>query len=285
MDVPRVIPLIDAVAKLRPDSSRSRIRQLLANGQVRVNGEVVKIGRMPTIETDRIEIRPLSAPRASRPPVPVVYEDADLIVLNKPPGLLTSTQAGEKRPTLLAKVRDYVAQTRPGARVGLVHRLDRDASGLIVFSLNDAAHQSLKQQFFDHSASRIYHVVIDGTIAPPSGTIDFRLVEYVDGTVHRCKRKDRGEDAVTHYESIKHHAGRSMLRVSLETGRKHQIRAHLAELGRPIVGDTLYRGSEAPQLMLAAVELQITHPRTGERSKFAVDLPSPMSALMRSERQ
>jgi 23S rRNA pseudouridine1911/1915/1917 synthase len=282
MDVPAVVLLIDAVAKLRPDSSRSRVRQLLENGQVRVNGEVVKIGRMPTVPTDRIEIRPLAAPRASRPPAPVVHEDDDLIVLNKPPGLLTSTHAGEKRPTLLAKVRDYIAQTRPAARVGLVHRLDRDASGLIVFSLNDAAHQSLKQQFFDHSASRIYHVVIDGTISPPSGKIDFRLVEYVDGTVHRCKRKDRGEDAVTHYESIKHHDHRTMLRVRLETGRKHQIRAHLAELGRPIVGDTMYNGSSAQQLMLAAVELEITHPRTGQRSKFVIDLPPPMAALMRA---
>ncbi len=283
MDVPQVVQLIDAVAKLRPGSSRSRVRQLLENGQVRVNGEVVKIGRMPTVPEDRIEI--LSTPQQApvRPPMPIVHEDDDLIVVDKPAGLLTSTHAAEKRPTALAMLRQYIQQTRPASRLGLIHRLDRDASGLLVFSLNDASHHVLKQQFFDHSASRIYYALIDGTIEPPSGTIDQRLVEYVDGTVHRSKRKDRGEEAVTHYESIKYHDGRTMLRVKLETGRKHQIRAHLAECGRPIVGDRLYAGSDASRLMLAAVELEITHPRSGERARFNIDLPSPISKLMRSD--
>lgn len=281
MDEPVVIPLIDAVAKLRPDSSRTRLRELLSRGQVRVNGSVVKIGRLPIAPDDRVEIGPVVEPPPVRAPLPIVYEDEDLLVIDKPAGVLTSTVPSERRPTALAMMRHYVHDTRPKARVGLIHRLDRDASGLLVFSLNETAYDSLKAQFYDHSAGRIYAAVVDGAIDPPAGTIKSRLVEYIDGTVHLTKQPTKGDEAITHYQTMKSHAGRSLVRVSLETGRKHQIRAHFAELGFPIVGDDTYHGSLESRLMLAGIELHVTHPTSGDRLKLQVDLPAPLAKLMR----
>ncbi len=280
MDLPEIIPLLDAVARLRPDSSRTRLRELLAEGQVRVNGHVVKIARMPIAPDDQVKIVP-PKPKRITAPFAIIHEDADLIVIDKPVGLITSTISGEKRPTALAQVRDYIALKQPRARVGLIHRLDRDASGLLVFSLNDTAHQSLKQQFFDHSAGRIYAAVIAGKIKPAEGMIRIRLVEYADGSVHRCKRADKGEDATTHYKTVQTIGGRSLLQITLETGRKHQIRAHLAESLHPIEGDDLYKGPPAERLMLAGIELHLTHPRTGERLEMKIPLPKPLARLLR----
>jgi 23S rRNA pseudouridine1911/1915/1917 synthase len=221
-----------------------------------------------------------------------VFEDEDLLVVDKPEGLLTSTVPREPRATLLAMVRDYVGVQGPGTPVGLIHRLDRDASGLLVFTKNRDAFRSLKRQFFDHSVERVYTAVIEGVPNPRAGTIDTRLVERADGTVYSLRRdaEGKGERAVSEYQTLATNGGRSAVRVTLLTGRKHQIRVHLSERGTPIVGDPVYGGEEAapkkgkrarklpppppaPRLMLAATKLSLTHPRTGMRMIF--QLPPP----------
>ena len=282
---PVIRPLLDVLSERSPDSKRTTLRQLLEHGRVRVNGRVVKIGRLPIAPDDVVEILPRAAAAAAAPgprvPFAIVHADEDVLVIDKPAGLLTSTVPREKRPTALAAVRAWAAVKRPDASVGLIHRLDRDASGLLVFSLNKPAFASLKAQFFDHSARRIYAAIIDRPINPSSGTIQSRLVEYVDGTVHPT-RTNRGEPAVTHYATLAQQGDRRLLRVSLETGRKHQIRAHLQQQQCPILGDTLYDGTPAPRLMLAAVELELRHPRTGDVRTFTIPLPEPLAAEMRS---
>ncbi|GIW76705.1 MAG: pseudouridine synthase [Phycisphaerae bacterium] len=277
-----MIPLFEAVARLRPGRSRSSIRRLLKAGHVRLNGKIVKSGKTPTLAKDVVEILEgvkKEPPKAST--FSVLYEDADLLVVHKPVGLLTSTHAREKRPTLLTHLREYISQKMPLSRVGLIHRLDHDASGLLVFSLNNKSYVSLKRQFYSHSARRVYYALINGRLVPSEGTIKYRLVEYADGTVHRTRRLDQGKPAVTHYWSIRSHHDLTLLRVKLETGRKHQIRAHLAEKGHPIVGDKLYGGSASTRLMLAGVELYITHPRTNKQMCFRVELPEEMTRLIR----
>jgi len=166
----------------------------------------------------------------------------------------------------------------------LIHRLDRDASGLLVFSKNHAAYRSLKQQFFDHTVERVYTAVVHGVPTPRSGRIESRLVERADGTVYSTPRPDAGQRAVTDYETLDHRRGRSVLRVKLHTGRKHQIRVHLSERGVPIVGDPVYlprdgrKVESAPRLLLAATKLSLTHPRTGKRLTFEVPPPKEFEA-------
>ena len=286
--------LADWLIERFPTAKRTTLRRMVADGRVRVNGRPADRYNQPVEPADAIAVddrppaargAPASAPaghgpsaRPVRLPLEIVFEDADLLVVNKPPGLLTSTTPREPRPTLLAAVREYVAAQDRRVRVGLIHRLDRDASGLLVFTKSDPAYRSLKTQFFKHDVERVYLAVTQGVPNPPTGRIESTLSERIDGTVHSIKQVGRGEHAVTDYEVVRTVCKRALVRVTLQTGRKHQIRVHLRERGTPIVGDRVYgyqdKGALAePRLMLAAVRLSITHPRTGERTTF--ELPTP----------
>jgi 23S rRNA pseudouridine1911/1915/1917 synthase len=208
-------------------------------------------------------------------PFRIVHEDHEILVIDKPHGLLTATVPREKRPTALAAVREHVAGNEPRARVGLIHRLDRDAAGLLVFSKSHDAYVSLKQQFYRHTVERIYLAVVRGKPTPRQGTIDTLLVESNDGSMHRTRDPRKGERAITHYQAIAEERGRSLLRVRLETGKKHQIRAQLAERAVPIINDPMYNTDKpAGPLMLVAVELHLDHPRTKRRMSFRIDPPA-----------
>lgn len=265
-------PLLDVLAAQLPGRSRTDLRKLLADGRVTVNGREVKVARTPVGPDDRVEVTPPQTRKAVWP-FTVVHVDDDLLVIDKPAGLLTSSVPTETRPTAIALVRQWAAIEKTRAKVGLVHRLDRDASGLLVFSLNNGAHADLKAQFFDHSAGRTYAAAVAGAVQPAEGTIRSRLVEYADGTVHETTSARHGDDAVTHYETVATGGGRTLLRVTLETGRKHQIRAHLSERGWPIIGDVRYGGPAASFLRLRGVRLQLAHPHTGRAMVF--ELPWP----------
>jgi 23S rRNA pseudouridine1911/1915/1917 synthase len=210
-----------------------------------------------------------------RPVLEVVYEDADVLVVNKPPGLITASTPREKRPTLLKQVRAYLEKTDPQARVGLIHRLDRDAGGLLVFSKNNRAYHALKAQFLQHSVTRVYHAVVMGIPNPPTGRIESRLVERADGTVYSTNDPRRGQHAITEYELIQARAKRALLRLKLHTGRKHQIRSHLARINHPIVGDPLYgpNNQKEKPMYLLATELGFIHPRTDRAGEFKIEIP------------
>jgi 23S rRNA pseudouridine1911/1915/1917 synthase len=238
---------------------------------------VVKIAMLRIARDFRVAIRLQTGEEARPPrqwPFDIVHADDDLLVINKPSGLLTSSVPREKRPTALAIAREWAAVHKPRSKVGLVHRLDADASGLLVFSLNNSAHATLKKQFADHAAGRIYLALVAAAVTPKSGTIRSLLVEHVDGTVHVTRNGQHGQSAVTHYETVSKQGQQTLLRVTLETGRKHQIRSHLASRGWPIMGDPLYAGAPASRLMLHGTALRLTHPRTGEPVEFNSPLPS-----------
>jgi 23S rRNA pseudouridine1911/1915/1917 synthase len=250
----------------------------------------------------------------------IIYEDHDLLVINKPPGLLTSTTPREKRPTLSALVGSYLEQTDPRARVGLIHRLDKDAAGLLVFSKNNHAYHHLKTQFFHHTVKRIYHAVVLGIPTPKEGTLRSHLVETTTGKVHSTKIPHKGQRAITHYQTLATsssvspvgagsprpiHPGASasvptsspqskiknqkskipifsLLRLTLETGRKHQLRAHLSEKNHPILNDSLYGPQSQPPkgpLMLLASHLTLTHPRTQKQMTWTLPLPHSFHVL------
>jgi 23S rRNA pseudouridine1911/1915/1917 synthase len=271
--------LLDRLARQLPTAKRQTLRRMIAAGRVRVNGVRATRATQLVGAADQVDVfdhpgRP--GARAGPALLDIVFEDDDLLVINKPAGLLTSTVPREKRPTALALVRTYVAETSPRSRVGLIHRLDRDAAGLLVFSKSHAAYDSLKTQFFKHTVERIYEASVHGKPNPPAGTIDSHLLERADGTVHSTDRHAKGQRAITHYETIETAGKQSRVRVRLQTGRKHQIRVHLSERGCPIVGDTVYgvANDGAPRLMLAAVELAFDHPRTGKRMSFKLPASS-----------
>jgi len=262
---------------LYPTAKNQTLKQMVADGRVRVSGKrATKLSqRVAEGEDVRVDERPAPVPkaRASLAPLRLVHEDDDVLVIDKPPGLLTSTGPREKRPTALAIVRRYVEATSPKARVGLIHRLDRDASGLLVFSKSDVAYQSLKTQFFKHTVDRAYEAVVRGSPKPRKGRIESRLVERADGSVHSTKQHAAGERAVTEYEVVDEVDGCATLHVTLHTGRKHQIRVHLSERGWPIVGDAVYGsadrgGLKLGGLKLRAVRLAFDHPRTAQRVAF-----------------
>ena len=207
----------------------------------------------------------------------IVFEDQDILVIAKPAGVLTSTTPREKRPTLLAAVESHIARYSPRARLGLIHRLDRDAAGLLVFSKCHEAYHLLKNQFFHHTVTRLYTAVVEGTVKPAKGTIRSNLEERADGTVYSTKRPHSGQPSRTDYEVVSHANGRSVLQVKLHTGRKHQVRVHLSERGTPIVGDPMYGKPEPAGLHLAATSLAFDHPRTGKRVEFHLPPPAWLS--------
>ena len=289
--------LLEYLNQRFPDSTRTTLKRMVESRRVTINGRPARRLKDPIAPDDRIEI--LDRPKKALPTktgqvsFPILHEDDDLIVVLKPPGLLTSTTARERRPTLAAKLRDYLTAIQPSARLGVIHRLDRDASGLLVFTKNGAAYANLKQQFFHHTVDRVYTAVIEGVPTPREGRIENFLMELPDGRVVRVQDPKRGRRSVTEYQTIKTIKRPkplgpvSLLRVKLQTGRKHQIRAHFAARKTPIVGDAMYgaKGDGTTRLLLAATSLAFDHPRTGERVKFEVDPPKEITAIFPAEGQ
>jgi 23S rRNA pseudouridine1911/1915/1917 synthase len=261
--------LLDRLIQEFPKAKRQTLKRMVQAGRVTINGAKAVNLKQPVAQSDAVRVDAPSRPKPPAAPFPIIYEDDDIIVIDKPAGLLTSTVPREPRPTALTALRSI-------GHVGLIHRLDRDASGLLIFSKNSAALASLKRQFFHHTATRIYQAIVSPPPTREKGKLESVLAERKDGTVHSIN--SRGRPAITHFEQIRAAGNMAVLRVTLETGKKHQIRAHFSEMGSPIVGDAMYGGLPHPDgLMLAAIELQIDHPRSNRRMTFQIDPPKRMT--------
>jgi 23S rRNA pseudouridine1911/1915/1917 synthase len=270
-----------------PTAKRQNLKRMVEAGRVHINGKAAGRLKDEIPESAKVEVNDTPRTAAPAPPhdLEIIHEDPDLLIVNKPAGLLTSTVPREPRPTLVAKVRDYLANSSPTARLGIIHRLDRDASGLLVFSKNEEAYKHLKRQFFNHSVDRVYAVVVEGIPKEPEGTIRSKLIELPDGKVVATTRSRVGQAAVTEYIVLRHeqtpYGPRSLLRVKLQTGRKHQIRSQFAAQGTPIVNDPMY-GEQPPtgRLMLVAMLLSLRHPRSAERLTWDIPIPSELKEAM-----
>ena len=275
--------LLDWLVQKFPHAKKQTLRDMVRDRRVSINGKPAKSVKEAVGESDRVVVgKKLERARASIEPLKIVHEDEDVLVVIKPPGLLTSTTVRERRATAIEYVRNYLADSEPRARPGIVHRLDRDASGLLVFSKNNAAHQSRKRQFFQHTVLREYLAVVHGQVSPPRGRIESNLVELKDGSVRDTHAPRKGQKAVTEYEVQSQGAKMAVVSVRLETGRKHQIRAHFAQRKNPVVGDSVYEGRQPPgaMLLLAAVKLGFDHPRSGERVTFEIPPPVEFQKLI-----
>lgn len=210
------------------------------------------------------------------------YEDDDVIVVEKAAGLLTIATEREKRRTAYALLFDHVKSKRRPERLFIVHRLDREASGLLVFAKSEAAKFRLQSQFKEHSAGRIYLAVTEGRMDQD----EYRIESYLaENAIHQCYStadRVRGKWAVTHVKVLKRSGRRTLAEVRLETGRKHQIRVHLAERGYPIVGDRVYGGrrNSGKRLALHAAGLVFRHPRSGTLMEFQSPLPASLASLV-----
>jgi 23S rRNA pseudouridine1911/1915/1917 synthase len=271
--------LLDWLIARYPTAKRKTFKEMLSAGRLTINGEWPRSLKALVGEKDRVVVadRPVRSRPVAKPKLPfeIVHEDRDVLVIDKPAGLLTSTNERERRPTAWAAVCEYLAATDQAARPGLIHRLDCDASGLLVFSKNHVAYRRLKQQFLHHTVTRIYIAHVQGHLTPPAGRLESELVERADGIVRSTRMRGKGQIAVTDYETVSTNERGSVLRLTLQTGRKHQIRTQLAEKGTPIVNDSMYGEAEAVgSLMLVAMELGFDHPRTGERMRFIAQRPA-----------
>jgi RluA family pseudouridine synthase len=273
-------PLLDALAALFPESSRTTLRQMLQARRVRVNGEAEIDARRQLSRGDEISV--LSRAEAVSLPstLTLLHEDDDVIVVIKANGLLTVATAREQENTAQALLNEYLRQ-KGGRSIHVVHRLDRETSGVMIFAKNFRAREALKEEFAAHDIDRIYIAIIEGKMSPPAGTIESNLLERPSLRMESVKRHPEAKLAITHYKTVEVAGPYSMLEVTLETGRKNQIRAHLSEAGHPIVGDQFYGSTVNPlrRLGLHAQLLGFTHPSTGKRLRFAAPLPHAFRSL------
>jgi RluA family pseudouridine synthase len=273
--------LLEAVGELYPDSSRTTLRQLLQTGRVRVNGEIEKNARRDLEVGDSVDVADKSVHNALPEGLAILHEDKDVIVVLKSHGLLTVATERERDTTAQAYLNAYLGQKKGTERIQVVHRIDRETSGVLVFAKTAHAREMLKEQFAAHTVDRLYVAIIEGAIDPPAGTIRTYLRERKDLRMESVEPHPDAKLAVTHYRTVQTKGAHSLLEVTLETGRKNQIRAHLSEKGHPIVGDRMYGSEVNPigRLGLHAKVLGFDHPVTGKRLVFTAPVPRAFSRL------
>jgi len=298
------VRLDKALAEAAPDLSRARIQALIAQGQVSLDGRALTSGSAKA-QAGRYEIL-VPAPTPAEPapeaiPLTVLYEDAHLIVVDKPPGMAVHPAPGSETGTLVNALLAHCGASLSGiggvARPGIVHRIDKETSGIVVAAKTDAAHQGLSALFAAHDIDRVYVALTRGAPHPPKGTITTRLGRSPHDRKKMAVLKAGGREAITHYAVVRTFGPAAKplaarVACTLETGRTHQIRVHLASRGAPCLGDPVY-GAGAPaaavkaaiaaagltrQALHAAV-LGFVHPVTGERLRFESALPPDMAAL------
>jgi 23S rRNA pseudouridine1911/1915/1917 synthase len=277
--------LIDALAALYPESSRSTLRQMLQTGRVRVNGEVEKNAKRDLDPDDAVDVSEKAVHRNLPEGLSVLHEDSDVIVVFKAHGILTVPTERERDTTVQAYLNAYLGQQKGRERIQVVHRLDRETSGVLVFAKNAYAREQLKEQFAAHTTERLYVALVEGEMDPAEGTFRSYLREMRDLKMVSVDAHPDAKYAVTHYRTVETNGRYSMLEVQLETGRKNQIRAHLSEARHPVVGDRMYGSEVNPigRLGLHAKLLGFDHPITRKHLVFTAPVPKAFKDLFRRD--
>jgi 23S rRNA pseudouridine1911/1915/1917 synthase len=291
-----------ALAAAVPTLSRERLKALIRSGAVQAGGKAVRDPATKVLGEEALRVAvPEPKPAHNEPqdiPLSILFEDEHLLIVDKPAGLVVHPAAGNLDGTLVNALLHHCAGKLSGiggvARPGIVHRIDKDTSGLLVVAKTDVAHEGLAKQFAAHSIDRRYLAIVNGAPKAAEGTVDAALAR---SPTNRKKiaivEGKRGKRAVTHWKRLKILAGAALVECRLETGRTHQVRVHMASIGHPLVGDPVYGASgkthgkllkalQFHRQALHAAELGFTHPVTKSRLSFASPMPPDMQELMRA---
>jgi 23S rRNA pseudouridine1911/1915/1917 synthase len=265
-----------------PHKGRNKIKALLRDRQVLVDGQTVTLYNHALEPKQKVEIRGNKVPEEKRyRGISVVFEDNDLIVIDKHAGLLSIATTNEKAQTAYSLLSHHVKKRNPENKIFVVHRLDKDTSGLMRFAKSEGIKRTLQETWHTTITERTYVAVIEGAAEEPEGVITSYLRESKALIVYSSQNPNNGRKAATHYQTIKSNKKYSLLKVNLETGRKHQVRVHMQDLGHSIVGDKKYGSTIDPigRLALHSSVLAFTHPITGEHLHFETPIPRKLLKL------
>lgn len=274
--------LLAGLVKFLPHKSRNILKAVLRDGQVSIDGKPVRQFDHGLRPGQLVEVRwDKKTPQQQPHGLNIVHEDQDLIVINKPAGLLTIATDKEKRKTAYAILSSYVKMADPNNKIFIIHRLDRETSGLLMFARNEKIKQQIQENWTSTIDQRTYIAVVEGEVEQQEGTIVSWLNESKAFIVYSFQNSQHGQKAITHYKKIKANNTFSLLQINLETGRKHQIRVHMQDIKHPIIGDSKYGSTQSPirRMGLHAQVLAFTHPKTGELCRFETEIPKKFLQL------
>ena len=280
------------LTEMLPEQSRSFFQKLIRDGFVMVNHIIVKVNyRLKTGDIIEIDI-PDAVPTEIVPeniPLDILYEDDDLLIVNKPKGMVVHPAVGHSTGTLVNAIMYHCQGNLSGIngeiRPGIVHRIDKDTTGSLIICKNDEAHRNIAEQIKEHSVTRRYVGVVAGTFSEESGTVDGAIGRHPNDRKRMTINEKNGKPAVTHYRVLQTLKGASFMEFELETGRTHQIRVHMASISHPLLGDTVYGNSKNPYKLqgqaLHARTIGFIHPTTGEYIEVSAPIPEYMTELVR----
>ena len=275
-----------------PEQSRSYLQKIIKEGSVLVNGSPVKASyRMDDQDEVTIDLPELKEPEieAENIPLDILYEDDDLLMVNKPKGMVVHPSAGHTTGTLVNAVMYHCKEDLSGIngvmRPGIVHRIDKDTTGVLVICKNDKAHNFVAEQLKEHSITRKYRAIVNGVIKEDEGTVNAPIGRHPTERKKMAINEKNGKHAVTHYRVLERFANHTYIECQLETGRTHQIRVHMSSLHHPLLGDTVYGSQKNPYHLegqtLHAMVLGLIHPSTGSYLEVTAPLPEYFQKLLK----
>ena len=283
-DVPETTTLLAFVEKRLADHSKTKVKSMLKHNQFAVNSMPTSQFDTPLEDGDKVSVNFTKSFRVfSSPRIKLVYEDNDILVINKGYGVLSMGTDNIKEGTAYSIMREYVKYSDPRAKVFIVHRLDRDTSGLMMLAKTMEAKDTMQHNWNNMVLNRKYVAVVEGVIPDDEGVVKSYLAETAQFEVYSTQDPTKGQLAITRYKVLKRSSGYTLVELELDTGRKHQIRVHMKDLGHPIVGDRKYGASSSPirRLALHARTLRFVHPITRKEMNFELPVPTRFAGLVK----
>ena len=273
--------LLDFLFETLKGQSRNSVKSILTNHRVSVDGAPITQYNFKLTKGDVVIISKTPIHKKTRSNLPIIFENEEIIVINKPSGLLSIASDKEKGSTAYRMLTDYVQQKDKHNRIYVVHRLDEDTSGVLMVAKNEKLRDALQDKWNDLVSSRGYYAIVDGKLDKKSGTLTSYLKKNAQNMMYSSKKAGDGQYAVTHYKVIAESDAYSFLDVHIDSGRKNQIRVHLGDIGHNVIGDDKYGNPTNPikRLGLHAYELVLTHPFTNKVMKFKAPIPKEFETL------